>query len=76
MAYTRCGNDSDIYVYRNLADVWVCIPCTNPPSKFHTEDRVFTDLYDLRDHLLVHRYSGDKVPDHTFERIEKEMRDE
>jgi len=74
MAYARCTDDSDVYVYHSTGNVWVCIPYNT--AFYHQDEKVFRSLDNLKLHLENHRHAGDRVPDRTFKRIEREMKDD
>jgi hypothetical protein len=67
VSYCRIGEDSDVYVVKNLDHFgggWTCF-CD---SRFHgnTYDAIIM-------HLIEHRRIGDKVPERVFDRLYAEQ---
>lgn len=71
MAYARFGKDSDVYVMCS-GEEWVCVSCL----LIGASPFVCVSLLSLNQHLLDHVIAGHKVPQHTFERVYREIQDE
>ena len=67
MSYCRCGDDSDLYIYRSSLGYSVC-----PHVKIGLETMFFEELSDLLLYVTNLKKLGVKVPDRVFERIENE----
>ena len=72
MSYTRIEDDSDVYMYKSVADIgmgtdtYCCDFCKLEIEKGHyTADSRENILDHLNDHLL----NGNKVPIEAFERL-------
>ena len=68
MAYCRFGRDSDVYVYRS-SDKYVMHEPGGWTMVFGTREEALQALLDARD-------DGLKVPDNTFERLRREIKEE
>lgn len=63
MSYCRHnGVTSDLYLYKDVYGGWQCVGCG-----------VFFTIGDVLKHLEEHKAKGDKIPQHTFERVQKEI---
>lgn len=68
MSYCRAGEDSDVYVIATWnTDGRDALECFCEPAFFTTTRSVMIS------HLREHQANGDKVPDRTFERLEREI---
>ena len=67
MSYARFGDDSDVYVYLDVAGELRCCAC-----RFLTgcESRGFRTTADLIAHLYAHQDAGHAVPADTFTELE------
>lgn len=70
MSYCRAnGEDSDAYVMKTGPNSWWCCGCPISEEKgFMTNT-----LQKLRQHLSEHLAAGSKVPQRTFDRIDREI---
>lgn len=64
MSYAR-GGESDIYLYHSMYGEWHC-HCNNHSVFLSTIGKV-------QEHVDYHIADGDDIPDHTVERIRKEV---
>jgi hypothetical protein len=74
MAYARIGWDSDVYVFSD-GKMLGCYGCClhGQAINGYFVDHAYPDAPVLMAaHLTHHREHGDKVPDHTFERLSEE----
>ena len=62
MSYSRFGEDSDVYVLFNVNGFFECCMC----EKCDTAE-------EMLNHLQGHIDKGDKVPDHTINRLNEEI---
>jgi len=70
MSYCRFASDgSDVYVIGSTFEGEPCWVCHCTPDPFMTLSRQV-----MVNHLAYHRGQGDKVPDHAFERLHKEIK--
>jgi hypothetical protein len=64
MAYCRNnGNDSDVYIYRNLLGVIACSNCS----------RMFDKRSAVMQHMDQHKLSGERIPDYAYDRLIEEI---
>ena len=79
MSYCRVGWDSDVYVIgtRNPnteQNILQCFCGTRDGNGFYYKPfPAFTTRSGMIAHLREHQANGDKVPDRTFERLEREI---
>ena len=73
MSYCRFnGIDSDVYVYASYVkgrECWICCGCNFAEKPNET---VFRTHQAMITHLKKHVFAGDKVPQHAFDRLERE----
>ena len=81
MAYCRCGDNSDLYVYGGILgyDVIFCVGKKDVELKIkelqYNSSIFIKDVRSLLDYLTLLQDQGFKIPAHTFERIEKELKE-
>lgn len=80
MSYARIGKDSAVYVYGSLdgnnEKIYNCACCRLLPRNDWFSDYKTRSLKQLKRHLKKHQSIGQKIPDHTWERIESELEEE
>lgn len=69
MSYCRNSQTSDVYVYKNLENQIICCSC----SLCNKSDFKTKNPEEIYQHLMHHKQSGDKVPGHAFDLLEKEF---
>ena len=76
MSYCRMGDDSNVYVIRNMLGTLECLACriSGEPKEDGLRYGYFAvDLEDeMIEHLLEHRRQGWKVPERAIERLRRE----
>jgi len=73
MSYARKGSpDSDIYLYHHIEGDYLCDAC-----KLHGKHTTMfmENIYQVAEHLAEHIDAGHNVPQHTIDRIIKEIRE-
>ena len=71
MSYARCDLDSDVYVIKDVRGGWTCFCRDTIKGDFVNVG----SLEELKAHLEQHVTDGLRVPAHTFERIEREIKE-
>jgi len=59
------GITSDLYLYRDVYGYWQCY-CKQHSQAMYT-------IGDVMKHLQEHKLNGDKIPIHTFNRVQSEI---
>jgi hypothetical protein len=65
MAYCRFSDQSDVYVYQTMEDIFECCGCIIPPKtirRFETYDLII-------EHLNTHKKLGHKVPQSAIDEL-------
>jgi hypothetical protein len=78
MSYCRWTPDSDVYVYGSEIG-YVCHDCTLPGCEFIIEATgaaVLALPSEMIEHLLLHRETGDKVPQYAIDGLTAEIIDD
>ena len=74
MSYCRVGEDSDVYVISTRNPVLQCFCGPRGEDGNYTQPfPAFTTRSGMAAHLRWHLREGDRVPEHTFERLEREI---
>lgn len=69
MALCRIGENSDVYVIRNLDHHGGGYTCFHADDSFHADDQE-----QMIGHLIEHRKVGHMVPERAFDRLYSELR--
>lgn len=64
MSLARWGANSDVYVYEDVDGGFVCE---------HGGTRFLGTARELHDHLRLHQVDGDRVPQGTFDELERRI---
>lgn len=64
MSYCRIGEDSDVYVIRDMSGMLQCF--CNLVMNYHEREE------EMISHLLIHRSFGHKVPQRAIDRLQAE----
>lgn len=68
MAYARFANDSDVYVYADVAGGFACERCPRIGETFHCA----TPGEMVRHLLVIHRGNGHRVPEDALDELREE----
>jgi hypothetical protein len=74
MSYARIGKDSAVYVI-DTGGYYQCISCHLLPKCHWFDSYRTTSLAELRSHLEEHDAVGHRIPRHTWQRIDRELRE-
>ncbi len=73
MSYCRVGNDSDVYVYHSVRDMYFC--WLRSSSDGHEGSFRCKTTSEMLAHLEAHVAAGHKVPLRAIERLKKEAKE-
>ena len=77
MSYCRFGENSNVYLCKDILGCWICYSCRLAPEvmegiPFH-RSIALVSLEEVKAHLEAHQEAGHLVPDYDFERVEREL---